>query len=95
MAEAMILAAMGAAGLDSILAAGLLTVYAKSFMKVRAPFTIGLMTFAAFFLAQNLLALYAYITMMAFFPVMLAPYMLGIMLFEALGLGVMLYSAST
>ena len=87
-------ATAGVAGVDAALAAVLLALYLKGFMKVRAPFTLGLLMFAVFLLAQNLLAVYAYTSMMEIFPAVLAPYMLGIMVFEGLALAVMAYSAS-
>ena len=93
MAAIAMMATVLVAGVDAALSAGLLAIYARSFTKVRAPFTIGLIMFSLFFLAQNLLAVYAYFTMMEIFPSALAPYMLGIMAFEGLALGVMLFSS--
>jgi len=43
---------------------GLLYVYFKNLQKIKSKFTIGLVIFAMFFLAQNLLSLYFNITMM-------------------------------
>lgn len=93
MAEMVMLAAVAVAGVDAILAGILLVLYARSFRKVRAPFTVGLLMFAGLLLVQNLLAVYAYFTMMESFPAAMAPYTLGINLFEGLALAVMLYSA--
>lgn len=88
------MATVAVAGIDAALSVALMAVYAKSYSKVRAPFTLGLIVFAALFLAQNLLALYAYASMMEVFPASVGPYMLGIMVTEGAALGGMLYAAS-
>jgi len=93
MAEMAMLATAVMAAVDAGLSGALLALYARSFTQLRAPFTIGLVVFAALFLLQNLLALYAYATMMDYVPAALAPYMLGIMVVEGIALGAMLYSA--
>lgn len=93
MAEMAMLATAALAAVNAALALGLLAVYLKSFTKTRAPFTVGLILFALFFLAHNVLSVYAYISMMELVPSALAPYMLVIMAFEAVGLGVMLVSS--
>lgn len=82
-----------AAIIDAILSGGLLAIYGRNFSRIRAPFTVGLLVFAAVFLIQNLLAVYAFFTMMELFPPAIAPYMLGVMTFEAVGLGAALYGA--
>ncbi len=94
MSEFMMYATVGVALVDAGLSAGLLALYAKSYRTVKAPFTLGLLLFAALFLVQNLLAAYSYLTMMGLYPDAVQPYMLGVMALEALALGLMLYSAS-
>jgi hypothetical protein len=96
MAEPVVLLTLALALIDAALSAGLLAVYAQSFRKVRAPFTIGLMIFAACFVAQNLLIVYGYFSMMEFILAAswYVPYILGIMAIQAVGLGVMLYSSA-
>ena len=94
MAEAMMMATVAVAGIDAALSVGLMAVYVRSYGRVRAPFTLGLLAFAGLFLAQNLLALYAYGSMMEVFPAAVAPYMLGIMVCEGAALAGMLYSAT-
>ena len=95
MASTVMIAALGVGVVDVALSAALVSVYARNYAKVRAPFTLGLILFAAFFFAQNLLAVYAYLTMMEFVPPALAPYMLGITAFEGMALGVMVYASYT
>ena len=94
MTDELMWATVALAAVNALLAGGLLIVYARSFTKVRAPFTLGLMMFAGFFVAQNLLAVFAYLTMMHYFPEGLHVYMVAIMAFEALALAVMLYSSN-
>ncbi len=79
---------------DAAMAGVLLLVYMREYTKLRAPFTLGLVSFAGFFLAQNLLAAYGYLVLMVFLPDDVQPLMLAIMLLEALALGVMVYGAA-
>ena len=94
MSELMMYATVGVALVDAGLSAGLLAVYAKSYLRVKAPFTAGLMMFAGLFLVQNALAAYSYLSMMTFFPDAVQPYMLAVMALEALALAVMLFAAN-
>ena len=80
---------------DAALAGVLLHIYTREYARVRAPFTLGLVMFALFFLAQNLLAAYGYLVLMVFLPDNVQPIMLAIMLLEALALGVMAYGAAS
>lgn len=80
--------------LNIVLAATLLSVYRGVYVRTKAPFTLALLLFAAAFLAQNALVVYSLFTMMTIVPDVLDPYLLGIGLFEALGLGAMLWTAT-
>lgn len=42
-------------------------IYLDTFRKTKAYFTIGLIFFSSFFLMQNIIAVYSYITMSSFF----------------------------
>jgi hypothetical protein len=79
--------------LNAVLATVLLVVYSGVYGRTKAPFTLALLLFAAAFLAQNVLIVYSFVTMMSIVPGALDPYLLGIGVFEALGLGAMLWSA--
>lgn len=79
---------------NTVLAAILLVVYRGVYARTKAPFTLALLLFAAAFLAQNALVVYSFMTMMALVPSALDPYLLAIGIFEALGLGAMLWTAS-
>lgn len=81
-------------GVNMVLAAILLVVYRGVYARTKAPFTLALLLFAAAFLAQNALIVYSFVTMMAIVPSALDPYLLGIGIFEAVGLGAMLWTAS-
>lgn len=76
------------------LASILLVVYRGVYARTKAPFTVALLLFAAAFLVQNALVVYSFVTMMAIVPNALDPYLLAIGIFEAVGLGAMLWSAS-
>lgn len=79
---------------NMLLAAVLLVTYRSVYARTKAPFTAALLLFAAAFLAQNALVVYSFVTMMAIVPGALDPYLLAIGIFEALGLGAMLWTAS-
>lgn len=80
--------------LNVALAAVLVLLYGRMYVRTRAPFAIGLVLFAAAFLAQNVLVAYAYGTMMPLFGGGLVPYLLGIGVFEALGLAAIAWTAT-
>ncbi len=76
------------------LAVGLLFLYGRIYVRSRAPFTLGLILFAFAFLAQNALVAYSFGTMLPIIPLALAPYLLGIGVLEAFGLGAMVWTAT-
>ena len=90
----MMTASIVVGALNVLLSATLLIVYRGVYARTRAPFTLALLLFATAFLAQNVLVVYSFITMMAIVPNALDPYLLGIGVFEALGLGAMLFTAT-
>ncbi len=79
---------------NAVLAAILLLAYRGVYVRTKAPFSLALLLFAAAFLAQNLLMIYALGTMMDVVPGVLDPYLLGIGALEAVGLGAMLWTAT-
>jgi hypothetical protein len=94
MSETMMYATVAVALLDAALSGTLLVLYARSYREVKAPFTLGLVLFAAVFVAQNLLAAYSYLVLMVFFPEAVQPFMLAIMILEAVALGMMVYATT-
>jgi hypothetical protein len=93
MAE-MMMASIAVGAVNIVLAGILLVVYGGVFARTKAPFTLALLIFAAAFLAQNALIVYSFVTMMSVVPSALDPYLLGIGVLEALGLGAMLWTAT-
>ena len=94
MADAIMILTVGLAAVNAALSSGLLFVYVLSYRKVRAPFTLGLLLFALFFLLHNLLAAYAYFTMMSVVNEALQPYLAAIMGLEATALALMLHASN-
>ncbi len=87
-------AVTGVAILNVVLAAALGFLYARTYARTKAPFTLGLVLFAVAFLAQNVLVAYAYGTMMPLFDAQLVPYLLAIACLEAAGLAAVLWTAT-
>jgi hypothetical protein len=90
----MMIASVIVGAVNAVLAAILLAVYRGVYARTRSPFTLALLLFATAFLAQNALVVYSFVTMMLLVPSALDPYLLAIGIFEAVGLGAMLWTAS-
>jgi hypothetical protein len=82
------------ATVNIVLTVALVATYVRVYARTRAPFTFGLVLFAAAFLGQNALVAYAYGSMMPLLPEVLAPYLLGIGVLEAVGLAAVLWTAT-
>ena len=78
------------ASVNSVLLLILLVIYGKIVLKSKAAYAVGLMIFALLLLAQNLLSVFAFITMEPFFASAALPYMSGISALELAGLVVLL-----
>ncbi len=94
MADPLMMGSVVVGAVNAILAVVLLVVYAGVYRKTKAPFTLALLVFAGAFLAQNLLIVYAYGTMMPVVPESLTPYLLGIGVLEAGGLAAIAWTAT-
>lgn len=94
MADTLMLGSIAVGALNSVLAAVLVGVYGNVYAKTRAPFTLALLVFAAAFLLHNALTVYSYVTMMPLVPPALNPYLLGIGVLEAGGLGAIVWTAT-
>ncbi len=81
-------------GANALLAAALLAVYAGTFARTKAPFTLALLVFSGAFLTQNALVVFSYLDMMPLIPNVFTPFLLGIGILEAAGLGAMLWTAT-
>ena len=75
-----------------MLLVGLIWIYLSSFRKVRAQFTLGLVFFAALFLVQNLIALYAFLNMFMYYATGVEGIVLAITVVQTAGLSIMLWT---
>lgn len=64
----------------------LLGIYGRIALKSKAAHSVGLVVFAVFLLAQNLMTVFAYVTMDQFFGVGALPALSGISAMEFVGL---------
>jgi hypothetical protein len=80
---------MYTAALSAILLLGLIVTYARMFRDTHAQFSLGLMIFALILFAQNILAVYSFITMSNLVGDPLPTYLLGINIAEVLGIAVL------
>lgn len=92
--SAMMIGSILVGAVNFVLALILLVVYRGVYARTKAPFTLALLLFAAAFLAQNALVVYSFVAMMSLVPSALELYLLAIGVFEALGLGAMLWTAT-
>lgn len=84
-----------ALGIISIGLAGILfTLYRRLYADTRTGFGLALLVFAAAFVVQSALTVYSYLTAMPIIPDSFAPFLFGIGLCEATGLGAVVWTAS-
>ncbi len=76
-------------GINVLLVAGLLSVYADSFRKTRSLFTVGLLLFAVLFLVQDAVALYFAATMMPLYDPGVEGYVLAFTLLQTAAFAVL------
>ena len=72
--------------ISATLMIGLIFVYARVYKDTRAQFSLGLTIFAMIFLAQNILAIYSFMTMSPYIGEPFLPYLLGINIAQVLGI---------
>lgn len=72
--------------LNTIVLLVLLSLYARIALKSKAAHSIGLLVFALFLLAQNLITVFAYVTMSPLFGHEALPFLSGISAMEFVGL---------
>jgi hypothetical protein len=80
---------MYTAALSAILLAGLIIAYARMYRDTHAQFSLGLTIFALVLFAQNILAVYSFITMSNLIGDPLPAYLLGTNIAEVLGIAVL------
>ena len=84
-----------ALGLVSIvLAGGLFLLYRRIYTQTRTGFGLALLVFAGAFVVQSALTVYSYLATMPIIPDSFAPFLFGIGLCEATGLGAVVWTAS-
>ncbi len=81
---------MIAAGISAALLLLLLGIYLRLYRDTRARFSLGLAAFASILLAQNLLALFSFLTMASYISDPFLPFLLTINVVQVLGLLVLL-----
>jgi hypothetical protein len=86
----MMLVTVSLASVNSVLLLVLLLLYGRIVIKSRATYAVGLMIFALLLLAQNLLSVFAFITMEPLFAAGALPLLSGIAALELGGLVVLL-----
>ena len=75
---------------STIFLLGLLYVYYKNLKNAKSKFTIGLFIFPLLFLAQNLVSLYFYITMMKYYSPEVEVHVFILTLLQAVGFLILL-----
>jgi hypothetical protein len=82
-------------GLMSIALAGILfALYRRLYADTRSAFGLALLVFAGAFVVQSALTVYSYMATMPLIPDSFAPFLFGIGLCEATGLGAVVWTAS-
>jgi predicted branched-subunit amino acid permease len=82
-------------GLVSIgLAIGLFALYRRLYAQTRSNFGLALLVFAGAFVAQSALTVFSDLSAMPLIPESFVPFLFGIGLCEATGLGAMVWTAS-
>jgi hypothetical protein len=82
-------------GLVSIvLAGGLFLLYRRIYAQTKTGFGLALLVFAGAFVVQSGLTVYSYLATMPIIPDSFAPFLFGIGLCEATGLGAVVWTAS-
>lgn len=77
-----------------VLAGGLFLLYRRIYTHTRTGFGLALLVFAGAFVVQSGLTVYSYLAAMPLIPDSFAPFLFGIGLCEATGLGAIVWTAS-
>ena len=81
---------MYTAAISAILLLVLVTVYIRVYRDTHAQFSLGLSIFASILFAQNVLAVYSFVTMASFILDPFLPFLLAINIAQVLGVLVLL-----
>ena len=83
-------AARVAAGINVVLLVGLLWIWGRNYLEIRAPLTLGSILFGTLLLAENLVALYFYLTAPAM-PTVAVEFMMVLQVLETAAIGAFAY----
>jgi hypothetical protein len=83
-------AARAAAAINIVLLLGVIGIWVRTYREIRAPLTLGSIGFAAFLLAENVVALYFYFTAPAM-PPLAVQFMMILQILETIGIAVLAY----
>jgi hypothetical protein len=72
--------------INALLSLSLMYVYLRNYLKMRMPFTLGLLIFASVFLIQNLVAIYFQFAMIMYYTAQVANIALILNLLETVAL---------
>ncbi|MBS3131545.1 hypothetical protein J4212_03890 [Candidatus Woesearchaeota archaeon] len=78
-------------GISTILLVALLVIYTKNLSRIKSRFTYGLFIFAILFLAQNLISLYYFVTMMDYYVPAVSVHVFIFSLLQAVAFAVLLF----
>ena len=77
---------MYTAAISAALLLGLIFTYSRVYRDTKARFSLGLMVFALILFAQNILAVYSFVTMSPYIGDPFLPYLFGINIAQAIGI---------
>ena len=77
-----------------LLAVGLFAMYRRLYAQTKSHFGLALLVFAGAFVAQSALTVFSDLSAMPLIPESFVPFLFGIGLCEATGLGAMVWTAS-
>lgn len=78
-------------GINAALLIALVVMYAKNLAKIKSKLLVGLMVFATVFLIQNLVSLYYYVTMMAYYVPEVEIHIFILTLLQTIAFSIMLW----
>lgn len=81
---------MYTAAIDAVLLLALVAIYLRVYRDTHAQFSLGLTIFATLLLAENILAVYSFLTMASYIAEQFLPFLLTINVAQVLGVSVLL-----
>lgn len=81
---------MYTAAIDALLLLALVAIYLRVYRDTHAQFSLGLTIFATLLLAENILAVYSFLTIASYIAEQFLPFLLTINVAQVLGVSVLL-----